>query len=247
MTQAVAAFGHRHLPRGWRHLGLQFAIWFGFAAAYQAARGLADYGTTAPERAIHNGLRVIQIEQGWNALYELTFQRIADGYGLLHSAVYFTYWFSEFGVVGLGLLWIYFRRHHSFAQVRNTILLANVIGLVGYISMPTAPPRFFSTFGFVDTQFAGTVEFLANPYAAMPSLHAADAAIIGFALAVSCRRWPLRILWALWPAWVAFSVMATANHFWLDVAAGTLVAGIAAVLVYTYPLLKRRTSIANAL
>ena len=40
MTQAVAAFGRRYLPRGWKHLALQFAIWFGFLIAYQAARGI---------------------------------------------------------------------------------------------------------------------------------------------------------------------------------------------------------------
>jgi hypothetical protein len=28
----------------------------------------------------------------------------------------------------------------------------------------------------------------------------------------------------LWPAWVWFCVIATANHFWLDVAAGIVVA-----------------------
>ena len=36
----------------------------------------------------------------------------------------------------------------------------------------------------------------------------------------------------LWPAWVWFCVMATGNHFWLDVLAGNLVALIAAAAVY---------------
>jgi membrane-associated phospholipid phosphatase len=92
----------------------------------------------------------------------------------------------------------------------------------------------------VDTEFAGTVSFFANPYAAMPSLHAADALIIGCALAFLCRRWPTRVLWALWPSWVVFSVMATANHFWLDCVAGFGVALLAAATIYA-----RR--IANAL
>ncbi len=34
----------RRLPRGWAHLALQFAVWFGFYAVYQAARGAADRG-----------------------------------------------------------------------------------------------------------------------------------------------------------------------------------------------------------
>jgi membrane-associated phospholipid phosphatase len=229
MTEAVAQFGRRYLPRGWGHLAMQFAIWFGFLVAYQAARGLADRG--GPAHAYANGLRVINFESSMNALYELTFQRIADAFSVLHSAVYFTYWFSEFGVVGLGLLFIYFFHHTSFGRARNTLLLANVIGLVGYVCMPTAPPRYFGLFGFVDTQFASTVSFFTNPYAAMPSLHVADALIIGGSLALVCKHWPVRILWALWPAWVAFSVMATANHYWLDCVAGAAVGLLAAGLV----------------
>jgi len=39
------------------------------------------------------------------------------------------------------------------------------------------------------------------------------------------------VLWLLWPAWVWFSVMATANHFWLDVVAGIGVATLAAAIL----------------
>ena len=35
----------------------------------------------------------------------------------------------------------------------------------------------------------------------------------------------------LWPAWVWFAVMATGNHFWLDILAGIAVAGVAAAVV----------------
>jgi membrane-associated phospholipid phosphatase len=38
----------------------------------------------------------------------------------------------------------------------------------------------------------------------------------------------LKALWAVYPAVVTFVVMATANHFWLDVAFGALVAAAAA-------------------
>src|SRR5256885_5534417 len=94
--------------------------------------------------------------------------------------------------------------------------------------------------GFGDTlsQFgslnhgSGLVNFVANPYAAMPSLHAADALIVGVVLAAVCRNWFAKIVWALWPAWVWFSVMATGNHFLLDVVAGVCVALVALAVVY---------------
>src|ERR671931_182534 len=69
----------------------------------------------------------------------------------LGIAASWTYWNSEFTVVGLALLWVYLRRNDAFVKFRNTILLANVIGLVGYVLLPTAPPRMFPDFGFDDT------------------------------------------------------------------------------------------------
>jgi membrane-associated phospholipid phosphatase len=247
----LAAVGQRVLPRGWGDLVKQLAIWFGFLFAYQAARGIADRN---PPKAFDNGLKVIGFERHVHGLIELTFQRFVDSSNFLMSLASWTYWNSEFTVVGLALLWIYLRRHEAFIRFRNTILLANVIGLVGYVILPTAPPRMFPDFGFDDTlsQFAslnhgsGLVSFLANPYAAMPSLHAADALIVGVVLFMVCRNWIAKIFWALWPTWVWFSVMATGNHFWLDVAAGVLVALVALGVVYGRPLQRLRLRSAAA-
>lgn len=244
MSHAVATIGRRYLPRGWRDLARQLVIWFGFLLLYQVVRGLADRN---PTQAFENGLWVISVEERVTDLFELTLQNLAHSSEVLMAAVAWTYWNSEFTVVGLALLWVYLRRNEHFYRFRNWILLANAIGLVGYVLLPTAPPRMFPTFGFADTlaQFgglnhgSGLVELAANPYAAMPSLHAADALIVGFSLAMIVRaRWA-KLLWALWPAWVWFSVMATGNHFWLDIVAGVAVAVVAALVVHRRPLLRR--------
>src|SRR4051812_16596931 len=127
---AVAAAGRRYLPRGWTDFGLQLAIWFGFLLAYQVARGLADRD---PSRAFANGLKVIDWEQAkTHHLYELTAQNLAASSQLLETAVSWTYWNSEFTVVGMALLWVYLRRNAYFPRFRNTILLVNVLGLIGY-------------------------------------------------------------------------------------------------------------------
>jgi membrane-associated phospholipid phosphatase len=225
------------------------AIWFGFLGAYQVARGLADRN---PPKAFDNGLHVIGIERHANALFELTLQRLVDGSQVLATAASWTYWNSEFTVLGLALLWVYLRRNDAFVRFRNAILLANVIGLVGYVLLPTAPPRMFPDLGFNDTlsnfselnHGSGVIEFAANPYAAMPSLHAADALIVGLVLASVCRSKVAKVLWLLWPAWVWFSVMATGNHFWLDVLGGVIVASIAFVVVYRNPLRRLRAETA---
>jgi membrane-associated phospholipid phosphatase len=250
---AVAAAGRRILPRGWTHFGFQVAIWLGFYFSYQAVRSLADRD---PTKAFINGFRVIGLEQRITPhLFEQTAQRIADSSGWLLTAAAWTYWNSEFTVIGLTLLWVYLRRHEQFARFRNTILLANMLGLVGYAFVPTAPPWMFPSFGFVDgvNHSHGLLGAFANPYAAMPSLHAADALVVGICLFGTSRRWWSKALWAFWPAWVWFCVIATANHFWLDVVAGIAVGAISLVVVSKVSLLggRRRppveTPIANLL
>jgi len=236
MTAAIAA-GRRFLPRGYADFGLQVVIWFGFLLAYQVARGLADRD---PTRAFANGWRVIGLEQRLMGLGELTLQGWTQSSHFLAELVSWTYWNSEFTVIGLALLWVYLRRNEAFTRFRNTILLANGLGLIGYVLLPTAPPRFFTSIGFEDTlgqlgglnHGSGLVELASNPYAAMPSLHAADALIVGIVLASVARHWPVRVLWLLWPVWVWFAVMATGNHFWLDVLAGVALGTVALAIVY---------------
>lgn len=217
------------MPRGWSDLGRQVAIWFGFLAVYQVARGFADRN---PTKAFQNGEDIVNFEtRVTHRLYELTLQNFVDQKHWLETVVSWTYWNSEFTVLGLALLWVYLRRHEAFGKFRNAVLLANVLGLVGYIVVPTAPPRLLGV-GFVDQHRDGFVQFFANPYAAMPSLHAGDALIVGIVLATVCRSLAWRLVWCAWPAWVWFCVMATGNHFWLDCLAGSFVALVAMAIVY---------------
>jgi membrane-associated phospholipid phosphatase len=225
----------RILPHGPLDLVRQLAIWLGFLYAYRYTRGIADRD---PFKAFHNGLRVADVEGRFTGLWELSLQSLVASSGVLRELTSWTYWHSQFTVLGVSLLWIYLWRNESFVRVRNTLLLANVIGLIGFVLVPTAPPRMFPELGFVDTlagfginHDSAIVRADSNPYAAMPSLHAADALIIGISLALLVRpRW-LKVLWFLWPGWVWFSVIATGNHFWLDIVAGIVVALVAAAIV----------------
>jgi membrane-associated phospholipid phosphatase len=236
VSTLVAAAGRR-LPRGWAHLGLQFAIWIGFYVAYQIARGVADTGST--DEAFANGQWIIDLQRDLHSMFELTLQSAVERSDLLIQATSWTYWLSQFAVVGIALLWIYFRAHDRFLRFRDTLIAANLIGLVGYVLLPTAPPRMFPEAGFNDTlaqhsavdHSSSVVAFASNPYAAMPSLHSADALIVGVAMALVVRRRWAKAVWLAWPPWVWISVMATGNHFWLDIAAGVLVAAVAAALV----------------
>ena len=226
---SFAAQTSRRLPRGWGHLAFQFVIWLGFYGVYQIARGAADRNVAD---AFANGEWVLRTESELGALFEPAVQRLLDTSSILVTLSSYTYWLSQFAVVGITLLWVYFRHHERFAAFRNWIITANLVGLLGYIFMPTAPPRMFPEWGFVDTlaQYSslnhesGVIAWGANPYAAMPSLHAMDAFIVGVVMFGLVRSRLAKTLWLAWPAWVAFAVISTGNHYWLDVAVGVVLA-----------------------
>ncbi|HET7555402.1 MAG TPA: phosphatase PAP2 family protein [Gaiellaceae bacterium] len=220
------------LPRGVGDFLLQAAILAGFGVAYELARGLADRG---PSVAFAHARDIVRLERGLHALVEPWLQnQVLSAGGFLLHAVNATYWASQFLIVGAALLWIYLRRYPSFLRVRDLVIVTNTLGLVAYVLVPTAPPRLLGGEGFVDTlassrlsHATGLVELFANPYAAMPSLHAADALIVGAALALLVRPLWLKLLWLLWPCWVAVALVASGNHFWLDVAGGFVLVAIA--------------------
>ena len=226
----------RRLPLGWSDFLRQVAIWLGFVLAYQVARGLADRDA---EEAFRNADRIVELEHRLGGLVELDLQRLVlDAPGILLHAANWTYWLSQFAVVSAVLLWVYLERTAAYVSLRNTLIVVNTLGLVGYVAMPTAPPRMLPEHGFVDTlsgsealnHGSGIVELASNQYAAMPSLHAADALVVGVALALVVRRPALSVLCLLFPLWVWFSLLATANHFWLDVVAGIALAALGAAI-----------------
>ena len=250
-SSVVTARLGQAFPRGWKDFVLQLLIWFGFLLVYQVARGVADRGV---EAAFANARELVDLERQLHAFIEVDVQRVVLSAGdWLVQAVNWTYWNSQFTVVGLALLWVYFRRNEGFLRLRNTLLLANLIALAGFVAAPTAPPRLLPEWGFVDTlaqstalnHGSGLVQLASNQFAAMPSIHASNALILGFFMASLVRtRWA-KVLWTLWPTWVWFTVMATANHFWLDVAAGAGVAILSTSIVLGWDSLRRRDADAD--
>lgn len=222
---------HRRLPRGVGHLGIQLLVWIAFYFAYNITRGLADRNVAA---AFENGEWIARTESRLGTLFEPSLQRAFDS-SLMTTLMSSTYWLSQFVVVGVALFWVYVRHHRHFAFFRNWLIVANLTGLACYVLVPTAPPRMLPEWGFTDTLAEsgaidhGSVGRLANQFAAMPSLHVMDAFIVGVTLALLVRRPVLKVLWLVWPAWVAFAVLATGNHYWLDLAAGIAIAVLAAV------------------
>jgi membrane-associated phospholipid phosphatase len=152
------------------------------------------------------------------------------------------------GATVAALLWLHRRRSsEAYVNLRTALLIASVVGLVGFVLFPTAPPRLAVT-GVIDSVSHGavnlngsTLRWLYNPYAAMPSMHIAYATLVGYSLVRWGRRSWVRWLGGLYPSWVAVEVIATGNHFLLDILGGVLVA--AAALIAASMFLSRREPI----
>ena len=236
VRRAVDGVG-RHLPRGWRDFWLQFAVFWSFYGAYELSRTFA-----AGDRyvAIRNALDVRRAQDLLGINWERAIQDWAiNGPDIIMAVANWTYFNCQFTITYALLLFIYFRRNHAFYFIRTAILTTSFAGLVGYILLPTAPPRMLGGLGFVDTLQQTSVNhqstiiaFFSNPYAAMPSLHTAYAVIIGCAGVLVFRHPLLRLFWCLYPGLVIFSIVVTANHWFLDAAVGTFVALFALLFAF---------------
>ncbi|HET7133459.1 MAG TPA: phosphatase PAP2 family protein [Gammaproteobacteria bacterium] len=230
------------MPYGVRDLVVQIVVWVTFALAYEAVRGAVDHDRSL---AFANGRRIIELERRLHTFFELRAQRAVPAGQAFERLFRATYWISEFVLLVLALIYTYLRRRAVYVRFRNAVLTANSLALLGYLLFPTAPPRLFAAYGFrndlsgqpTPAHATGLIAFAANPYAAMPSVHVADAVLIGFFLASISWSRPWQAAWALWPFWVAYVVIASGNHFWLDAAVG---AGLAAFALLAGKAAERR-------
>lgn len=223
-------------PYGVRDLLAQVGLWVVFGLAYEAVRGAVGHDRA---RALADGRAIIELERRLHLFFEATLQRGLGAGSTVVQLLDASYWISEFALLVLALTYAYFRRREIYDRFRDSVLLANSLGLVGYLVFPTAPPRVFAGDGFRNAlsgqpsplHATGLLGFAANPYAAMPSLHVADAILIGVFLAGLSRSRLGKLGWLLWPCWLSYVVLVTGNHFWLDIAAGAVVAALSLLAV----------------
>jgi hypothetical protein len=139
-------------------------------------------------------------------------------------------------VVTLALLfWVWWRHPGRYWLLRNALLGVNLIGFGVFWLFPVAPPRMLVSVGFVDivavahsvgAWSSGALGSQANEYAAMPSLHVAWALWCA-AVVWMIRKDPLsRALAVAYAVATGFVVLATANHYFLDVIAGAAAAAM---------------------
>ena len=235
MRARVQSLHARALPHGPLDAFRQIALFFCAYYAYRLVRGQVDDPGGAAV-AFQHARELISIERTLHLFVEPSVQTWAVAKPAIVDIASWIYINAQTSVTLGALAFLYLAHNRSFYFVRNMFVVAMAIALLGYIVYPTAPPRFFPEWGFVDSvsNFTGishdnvSVNALFNPYAAVPSMHVAFALMVGVPLARLSRRRAARGFWTIYPLLITFVIVVTANHFIADAVLGAATAGIAA-------------------
>jgi hypothetical protein len=198
----------------------------GAYAVYLAVRA-AVVNERGRRRALRNAARVVALERHLRLHAGPSLQRLSLPHRRALAVANVAYVTLNVGLTTGWLMLLYGRRDPAFHRLRRAWVIATVGAQPAHLLFPTAPPRALDD--FTDTILeagldldSGLVVRLYNPLAAMPSIHMAYAEITAAGIAQTARSPLLRRLAPAYPPAVALIVLSTANHFLLDVVAGSL-------------------------
>ncbi|MEO5875355.1 MAG: phosphatase PAP2 family protein [Streptosporangiaceae bacterium] len=200
---------------------------------YEATRTLI---ASSPGPAFANAGRVLRIESALWIDWEYSVNAFVSARAWLAVPLCFAY-ASLHDITALAvLIWLWRRHPRRYAEARTALVVATLLGLLGFWLFPLAPPRMlpgyvdtmamYSSYGWwgqAATSTPGGLAGVTNQFAAMPSLHVGWALWCGWQLVVLARLGWLRLVGLAYPAVVVLVVIGTANHWVLDVAAGVAV------------------------
>lgn len=202
---------------------------------YDAVTNLASLREAS---AIGHGRDILDFERSLNIAPELSLNGWLTHHhtlGLIGSYYYDNaHFIVTFGLLG----WLWWRRADIYRPLRSSLVVINLIGLAVFWLYPVAPPRMLG--GFTDviassntfgSWHTGSLAADADQFGAMPSLHLAWATWCALVLwRLSSRKW-VRGAAVFYPLLTAIAVVATGNHYLLDLLAGVLTATVAVLLV----------------
>jgi PAP2 superfamily len=186
--------------------------------------------TAGRPAAFAHAAQLWQAERLTHLNIEPALNHLAAAHPALAQTAGYYYGLGHFLITPLVLAWLWLARPAAFGPLRSALVAATTAANLVFWTWPAAPPR-FAVPGMTDVldryHILGSgdphgPDHLVNLYAAMPSLHVAWAAWCAAAVVIATRtRW--RHLAWLYPAATTFVVLASANHFVLDAAAGLAV------------------------
>jgi hypothetical protein len=199
-------------------------------AVYGGVRAVSE-GRLDP--ALANAERLMHAEKALRIAWESPFQMLILGHDTLVAGANWIYIYGHWPVIVASATYLYARHRIEYVRLRNAMIISGLVGFAFFALLPVAPPRLADP-GLLDTVAEYSSGYralqppaLTNQYAAMPSLHVGWNLLVAIALYRATRRRPVRAFAIVMPAAMAFAAIATANHFVLDAAAGSLLVFIA--------------------
>ena len=211
----------------------EFAIGALCIGGYTAVRRLV-WNDRGRRRAARNADRVVALEERLGLRIEPAVQRVALRHRRLVDMLNFGYAVGNLGFSAGWLIVLHHRRSPAFVRERRAAVAAYAGALPIFLAFPSAPPR--SRDDQIDTLLDRGIDLehqtlvkLYNPIAALPSHHVAFAVVTGFGMARLARNPLMRAVGVVYPAAVAAVVVATGNHYTLDVIAGAALGAVARI------------------
>lgn len=203
----------------------QLGLFLAAYVVYLAGRWVAA-GQLGP--ATEHARWIIDLERDTGVAVERSVQNAFDA-GVTMWLLSQVYLAAQLAVLPLSLIWVYRRAPAVYRRLRDTVLATWLLAVPIYALFPVAPPR-LAGLGMSDAvseqaavALTGRSTLFYNELAAVPSLHCGFAFAIGIALSAASRHRVTKALWLLWGPLVCLAVVATANHYVFDIAAGLLV------------------------
>jgi hypothetical protein len=200
---------------------------------YTLSKNVVD--STPVFRAFSNAWDLVRVERSLGIAHEATVQTWAGAYSM--GFLTFLGYFYAIGlwVALLGSAVIFFAYYRRlYWSLRNVYMITMLVAVVIFAVYPLAPPRMLPGYGMADVASMyglipkeGSRSVLGfNEFAAMPSLHIAWSTLIMLAWWKIGLKWG-KILSVTYLLFMIVAVVATANHYVLDVLGGALLFGFA--------------------
>jgi hypothetical protein len=232
---ALACISLGRHPRQILQIALDWLPIVAVLAAYDLTRGAADsLGISVHVQAMIDFDRLVFLGQTPTEWLQARLHEpgVVNGWDVAFSIVYTSYFIVPFAVAGV--LWA--RERIAFLRYTRRLVTLALAGLATYIAFPAAPPWMAAEQGLLEGVDRTTAEGFnaigvataglfsrgqetVNLVAAVPSLHAGFTALVAMFLWARVRP-ALRPLLALYPLAMALTLIATGEHYFLDVLLG---------------------------
>lgn len=194
---------------------------------YFRVRGLTEGSV---DLANEHARDIVRFERSLGINVEAGLQDLVAPSGSLQTFANWIYVWGHWPVIIATMLWLAWRHRVEFLRLRDAMMVSGALGLVVFMSYPVTPPR-LAGLGLADTVTEQSEAYrvlqppaFVNQYAAMPSLHSGWDLLVGMAIISAASTLALKVVGFAMPVLMAFAVVATANHYIVDVVAGVALA-----------------------